>query len=178
MSFTPSVHSFTGPVIAGFPDPYLNASITGALVSASHSAILTLANSMDFASGNPNGVGRWAFSLRLGSDDGTVPNLRSSSAVSYLFSLGEGERGNLVVLTGHRATRILWSDDQDEGGLKAVGVEFIGSTTPTTTSGTAVNITVKEEVIISAGAVGVCLIALHIWLTITHSSILQVTCLP
>jgi len=116
-TYQPSVHGFAGHVNAGFPNPYLCPLCTLwdtliHAITAVFPGIRTTGN-IDQCSGDPRGAARCSFSIIPGPRTG--PNVRqnvlSSSAKSYIYSLGPSARPNLHILVQHRAIRIVWKRD-------------------------------------------------------------------
>ncbi|KAG6812406.1 hypothetical protein H0H92_002982 [Tricholoma furcatifolium] len=151
----PAVHGFNGNVDAGFPQPYEAAVATRNIVEAFQSTVPGLATNVDLASGIPNGVARFQFSIKPGNNTVITPggNKRSSSANSFIYPFLQ-EQPNLTILTGHYATNIVWG--KRIGNLShASGVKFIS--TPMAGEGLGAELLVKatREVIVASGAIGV-----------------------
>lgn len=84
----------------------------------------------------------------------TIPNMlqpdesqnRSTPYTAYIRGQPENRR-NLIILTGHRATRIIWKKSSSNGTLEASGVAFQSSRNSTVMTATA-----RREVLLAAGA--------------------------
>ncbi|KAG6898522.1 hypothetical protein C0993_006244, partial [Termitomyces sp. T159_Od127] len=151
----PKVHGFNGSVNTGFPQPY-EATVAGQKAElAFQAAIPHLAENDDIASGIPNGVARFQYSIKPGNRTEVTPdgNLRSSSANAYIYpSLGEKE--NLIILTGHQATSIVWA--QQSGNLsQASGVNFIPTPAADDIPASQFQVALKREVIVASGAMAI-----------------------
>lgn len=91
------------------------------------------------------------FSLHS-SPSNSSQNLRSSSAVSYLYPIAPGPtHSKLIVLAEHQATRIVFSNSTGERGLIASGVEFASSALGNQAKYYYVK--ANKEVIVCAGAI-------------------------
>ena len=155
--FDPEVHGTSGNVVTGFPNPYPcpECSILDTLINTTASIIPDLRTSgdIDQCSGNPRGSAKTILSIYPGTSQSpnVRNNTRSSSAQSYLFSLPPTARPNLVVLVGHRVTRIIWNVT---GQLpRPQGVAFQSQDLLTPAGEMMIN--VEREVIIAAGTLGV-----------------------
>ncbi|KAG6885298.1 hypothetical protein C0993_003459 [Termitomyces sp. T159_Od127] len=151
----PKVHGFNGSVNTGFPQPYEATVVGQKMELAFQAAIPHLAENDDIASGIPNGVARFQYSIKPGNQSEVTPegNVRSSSANAYIYpSLGEKE--NLIILTGHQATSIVWA--QQSGNLsQASGVNFIPTPAADDIPASQFQVALKREVIVASGAIGV-----------------------
>ncbi|KAF8077627.1 alcohol oxidase [Lyophyllum atratum] len=150
----PMVHGYDGKVNAGFPQPYEANVAAQKLVAAARAAIPGLAANPDVASGIPNGAARFQYSIKPGNKTTVTPtgNTRSSSANAYIYPSLQ-EKSNLVILTGHQATALVW--DRRSGALsRASGVKFIQTPVPNATPGPEFTVKIKNEAIVSSGAIG------------------------
>ncbi|KAG6817768.1 hypothetical protein H0H87_003176 [Tephrocybe sp. NHM501043] len=150
----PDVHGLQGKVNAGFPQPYEATISAQNLADSMKAAVPGLADNIDAASGTPNGVQRFQFSIKPGNNSVVTPggNTRSSSANAYIYPSLQ-EKANLVVLTGHLATQIVWG--KSSGGLsRASGVKFIATPETNGNPGTEFQVKVVREVIVASGAIG------------------------
>lgn len=149
-TFEPNVHGKNGNVGSGYYTPYQPYKFYKKFISASRQ-IFGLQEGKDLCDGNPNVASRQMFSIHPSSTNSSQ-NLRSSSAVSYLYPIAPGNsHAGLVVLTEHRATRIVWSNSTGERGLIASGVEF--AATGLGVFGKRYVVKANKEVIVSAGAI-------------------------
>lgn len=150
----PRVHGFDGYVNAGFPQPYEGTVAARNFTEALRIAIPGLVENRDVASGIPNGAARFQFSLKPGND--TVAraggNVRSSSANAYIYPSLQ-MKPNLVILTGHQATSIVWGT-RSNNLSRASGVNFITTPTENVDPGTAFLVRVNREVIVASGTIG------------------------
>ncbi|KAG6827947.1 hypothetical protein H0H92_009855, partial [Tricholoma furcatifolium] len=156
----PAAHGYDGNVNAGFPQPYEATVSAEKLEEAFQAAIPGLLTNIDVASGIPNGVARFQFSIKPGNNTVITPdgNVRASSPNSFIYPFLQ-EQPNLTILTGHYATTIVWGDRVGQL-LQAAGVRFIS--TPTSEPGNWPNpaspefqVGASREVIVSLGALGV-----------------------
>ncbi|KAG5636285.1 hypothetical protein H0H81_008540 [Sphagnurus paluster] len=153
----PTVHGFDGYVNAGFPQPYEVASASERYVASIRAAIPGLAENNDVASGTPNGVARFQYSITPG--NGTFPalggNTRSSSANAYIYP-SLTTKTNLVILTEHQASSIIWHQRRPVAlGSRAAGVNFIATQVKDSGNPGPLSVKVRREVIVSSGAIGV-----------------------
>lgn len=148
------VHGYKGNVNAGFPQPYEATVAAQILVEAARAAIPGLAENPDVASGAPNGAARFQYSIKPGNNTAITPNgnIRSSSANAYIYP-ALNERQNLVILTGHQATRLVWGHGSEHLS-RASGVKFIQTPIPNANPGPEFAVSLKNEVILAAGAIG------------------------
>lgn len=151
----PAVHGFNGTVNAGFPQPYEATVVAQKMELAFQAAIPHLAENIDLASGTPNGVARFQYSIKPGNRTEVTPdgNLRSSSANAYIYpSLKKKE--NLIILTGHQATTIVWA--KQSGNLsRASGVNFIPTPAADEFPVSEFKVALNREIIVASGAIGV-----------------------
>ncbi|KAG6873792.1 hypothetical protein C0995_011017 [Termitomyces sp. Mi166 len=151
----PQVHGFDGKVNAGFPQPY-EATVAAQKTEMAFQAVIShLAENRDLASGNPNGVARFQYSIKPGNRTEITPdgNLRSSSANAYIYPSLE-KKDNLIILTGHQATTIVWS--KQSGTLsQATGVRFIPTPAADETPVPEFEVALNREIIVASGAIGV-----------------------
>lgn len=138
--YDPAFHGKTGNVQVSFAQGMFG-SIQQPALKASQSVWKGLGLLKDVASGVVNGAT-------------TIPDMlqpdesqnRSTPYTAYIH--GEPEtRKNLIILTGHRATRIIWKDSPSNGTLEASGVAFQASQ-----NSTVMTVTARREVILAAGA--------------------------
>ncbi|KAG6907076.1 hypothetical protein DXG01_010648 [Tephrocybe rancida] len=150
----PGVHGFRGNVNAGFPQPYEGTVATQNIETALRTAVSGLVKNPDLASGIVNGVARFQYSIKPGNNTVVTPggNLRSSSANAYIYP-SLRVKGNLVILTGHQATAIVWGK-RDSSLSRASGVKFIQTPAINSIPGHAFDVTVAREVIVASGAIG------------------------
>lgn len=151
----PEVHGFEGNVNAGFPQPYEATVAAQNFVAAARAAIPGLAKNHDVASGTPNGAARFQYSIKPGNKSIITPNgnTRSSSANAYIYPLLQ-QKPNLVILTGHQATRLVWGEGSQPLS-QASGVKFVQTPVPNADPGPEFSVTIAREAIIAAGAIGV-----------------------
>ncbi|KAG6812407.1 hypothetical protein H0H92_002983 [Tricholoma furcatifolium] len=155
----PAVHGLDGNVNVGFPQPYEAAVVTQNITEAFQAAIPGLITNIDLASGIPNGVARFQFSIKPGNNTVITPggNTRSSSADSFIYPFLQ-EQPNLTILTGYYATTIVWG--QRVGNLShASGVRFISTPVAGESLGPEFQVQTSREVIVASGAIGVDLAA-------------------
>lgn len=149
-TYNPNVHGTEGLVGSGYYTPYQPYKFYQLFISAARQ-IFGLAEGKDLCDGNPNVASRQMFSIHQSSTNASQ-NLRSSSAVSYLYPIAPGNsHSGLIVLTEHKATRIVWSNSTGKRGLIAEGVEF--AATSLGVLGKRYIVGVKQEIIVSAGAI-------------------------
>ncbi|KAF8077647.1 alcohol oxidase [Lyophyllum atratum] len=150
----PAAHGFIGNVDAGFPQPYEVTTAAQRFTDAVRTAIPGLIENPDVASGAPNGAARFQFSIKPGNSTvaTSTGNIRSSSANAYIYPSLQ-EKPNLIILTGHQGTTIVWG--KRSGGLsQATGVRFIATPIVNEKPGSEFTVKVKNEVIIASGAIG------------------------
>ncbi|KAG6914237.1 hypothetical protein DXG01_001535 [Tephrocybe rancida] len=150
----PGVHGFRGNVNAGFPQPYEGTVATQNIETALRTAVSSLVKNPDLASGTVNGVARFQYSIKPGNNNVVTPggNLRSSSANAYIYP-SLRVKSNLVILTGHQATAIVWGK-RDSSLSRASGVKFIQTPAINSIPGRVFDVTVAREVIVASGAIG------------------------
>ncbi|KAG5732477.1 Glucose oxidase, partial [Termitomyces sp. T112] len=136
----PTAHGFAGKVNAGFPQPYEATDLAQSMVTTARVVIPSLFENIDVASGTPNGVARFQFSLQPGNktEISSNGNVRSSSANAYVYPSLQ-EKPNLVILTNHQATRLVWGPRVNFQS-RASEAEFEAM--------------IEKEVIIASGAIG------------------------
>ncbi|KAG6907077.1 hypothetical protein DXG01_010649 [Tephrocybe rancida] len=150
----PKAHGYSGNVNAGFPQPYEGTVMAEDMLSAARTVIPGLVKNVDVASGIPNGAARFQYSIKPGNKTEISPdgNTRSSSANAYIYPSLQ-EKSNLVILTSHQATRLVWGPPI--GSLsQAVGVKFIQTPTPNAPTGPEFEVKILKEAIIASGAIG------------------------
>ncbi|KAG6817769.1 hypothetical protein H0H87_003177 [Tephrocybe sp. NHM501043] len=150
----PKAHGFNGDVNAGFPQPYEGTVIMNDMVEAARAAIPGLVQNIDVASGTPNGAARFQYSIKPGNKTEISPdgNTRSSSANAHIYPSLQ-EKPNLVILTGHQATRLVWG--ARKGSLsRASGVQLVAAPSPNGPVGPEFEVKLAKEVIIASGAIG------------------------
>ncbi|KAG5644240.1 hypothetical protein DXG03_008835 [Asterophora parasitica] len=153
-SVNPGAHGYSGKVNAGFPQPYEATVAAGYLVTAAQAAIPGLVHNPDVASGNPNGAARFQYSIKPGTGTVVTPdgNTRSSSATAFIYP-SLLQKPNLVILTGHQATRLLWGNRV--GSLsRASGVKFASTPVPDAALGPEYTVKFSKEAIVASGAIG------------------------
>ncbi|KAG6894858.1 hypothetical protein C0992_004279, partial [Termitomyces sp. T32_za158] len=151
----PGVHGFNGTVNAGFPQPYEATIAAQKMELAFQAAMPNLTENNDLASGFPNGLARFQYSIKPGNRTKVTPdgNLRSSSANAYIYPSLE-KKGNLIILTGHQATTIVWA--KHSGSLsRASGVNFIPTPAEDEIPFSSYQVALLREIIIASGAIGV-----------------------
>ncbi|THU96263.1 aryl-alcohol oxidase-like protein [Dendrothele bispora CBS 962.96] len=132
----PAFHGISGSVLTSLPG---NASILDSRILETTSQLPEFPFNIDMNSGDPLGVGWLQSTIGHG--------VRSSSATAFL-SDSALSRKNFDVLIGTRATRLLQTGHKN-GKPVFKGVELAQSA-----SGDRVSVTAKNEVILSAGAIG------------------------
>ncbi|EKM60177.1 uncharacterized protein PHACADRAFT_179599 [Phanerochaete carnosa HHB-10118-sp] len=156
-SYEPPFHGFSGPVQGSFTNADLmpsNASGAGikqsAFIATCKSAVgFELAQGADVNDGRPTGVFVTPLSIDPARDDH-----RSSSAEAYLTPV-ENSRNNWVVLVGHTATRILFTQSNSSGLQHAYAVQFAPTPSNSSVNSSQPEVTVyaNYEIILSAGAI-------------------------
>jgi choline dehydrogenase len=166
VKYSPSAHGTSGNVVSGFPNPYPcpECKIWDTLIDSGTGVFpgLRTAGDIDQCSGDPRGAARCSYSIIPGSGDSgnnsISPNVRSSSAQSYLYSLPPAARPNLHILVEHRAVRIVWDTTGSGNAPKPQGVEIL---TQDTSSSPSFLVKVAKEIIVSSGSLGVSRDAFH-----------------
>ncbi|KAG6849533.1 hypothetical protein H0H93_007689 [Arthromyces matolae] len=151
----PLVHGFRGKVNAGFPQPYEGTVVAQSMIAAAVAAIPGLVKNDDVASGTPNGAARFQYSIKPGNKTDISPtgNVRSSSANAYIYPSLQAHP-NLLILTGHQATRLVWGP-RSMNLSQAVGVKFIPTPAPNTSTPMEYEVKVALEVVVASGSIGV-----------------------
>jgi choline dehydrogenase len=171
----PSVHGMHGPVSVSYPQPYLATTSFGAYITSIREFFPTLIQNLDVCTGSPNGAARFFYSIIPGTTNTPGGNRRASSAVSYIYPFLNNGKDNVVILVGHQSTSILWANTTTHTGLAtAKGVRFAATPAPNADVGTTYDVTASKEVIVAAGALGVCLIFCAISFVKSYESRLRV----
>jgi choline dehydrogenase len=154
-TWEPSVHGMNGPIDAGYFNPqrgsfiynsYVSSvtNLSGASSNSDDNARTTVQKVKDLCTGAPRGAARFFYSIIPGGGgQNPTPNRRASSAEGYIYpfvasntsspspaSVTSGKKGNLIILVGHQASRILWKDravPSTSSAAQATGVEFIST---------------------------------------------------
>lgn len=160
VTYSAAAHGTSGHVLSGFPNPYNcpPCKIWDTLIDAAAETFpgLRTTGNLDQCSGDPRGAARCSYSIIPGSENSHehsgTPNVRSSSAQSYVYSLPSAARPNLRILVQHQAIRIVWDTNQSGHLPKPRRVE-IRTMDPPFSRPFMVN--VAKEVIVSSGTLGV-----------------------
>jgi choline dehydrogenase-like flavoprotein len=135
-SYNVASTGFGGPVKVGWNTGFSNSSISDLLGTASQH--LGVGRNADASDGHMRGYNVWPKTVDVKS------NIRADAARSYYWPYEK--RRNLVVLSKTLAHKIIWHNDEDQGPLRAIGVEVTSAGAPRR------YIKARQEVIVSAGS--------------------------